>query len=392
MFTLFTDADVYAPEYISRCDVLCTKDRILRIGKIDHKKLFELGIEVEVVNLNGDYLLPGIIDPHMHLLGGSGENGGFSSQTPEISLSEIVEAGITTCVGTLGVDTTMKTMPGLLAKVKGLIDEGLSAYMWTGGYDVPPVTILENAKNDIMFIKECIGAGEIAISDERSVEPKQEKLARIIVDAHNGGMLSGKCGRTHFHVGNGNRMMQCIWDTLEFAPDIKPEWIYPTHIERSPQLIKEAIKLTKKGAFVDMDTTEEKLAEKLKIYFDSGGSIDKLTLSSDASKTSPSNTITQIQKCLRDKKYKLQDIWKLVSTNTAQALKFDGLGELKEGGTPSIVVLDRKSFDLVHVLASGRFFVKYGENKTKETFLKESNRDIMLEGENSNESHSPLQH
>jgi hypothetical protein len=52
-------------------------------------------------------------------MGGGGEEG-FATQTPEIHLTEIVRAGITTVVGTLGVDTTMKTMAGLLAKAKAL--------------------------------------------------------------------------------------------------------------------------------------------------------------------------------------------------------------------------------------------------------------------------------
>jgi len=37
---------------------------------------------------------PGFIDPHEHLLGVSGEEG-FATQTPEISVSEIICAGIT---------------------------------------------------------------------------------------------------------------------------------------------------------------------------------------------------------------------------------------------------------------------------------------------------------
>jgi beta-aspartyl-dipeptidase (metallo-type) len=383
ILTLFVDADVYAPKHRGKCDVLCTDNQILHIGKLDHKKLFELGIEIEVVNLNGDYLLPGIIDPHMHLLGGSGENGGFSSQTPEISLSEIVEAGITTAVGTLGVDTTMKTMSGLLAKVKGLIDEGLCAYMWTGGYDMPPVTILENVKNDIMFIKEIVGAGEIAISDERSIEPRAEPLARVIVDSHNGGLLAGKCGRTHFHVGDGVRMMQCLWDTLEYAPDIKAEWLYPTHLNRNPKLTREGIKLVKKGAYIDFDTTQEELVKNLDTYIDEGGDLKKLTISSDSSLTSPSNTLTQIQKALRGRKFKLSELWPLVTSNTAQALDINDQGELKECSKPNILVLDRSTYDLVHVFASGRFFIKDGVDKTKEKFLEESNRDITLIGKES---------
>jgi beta-aspartyl-dipeptidase (metallo-type) len=71
---------------------------------------------------------PGFIDPHEHLLGGSGEEG-FATQTPEISVSEIICAGITTVVGCLGVDTTMKTLPGLLAKAKALKEGGLNAFI-----------------------------------------------------------------------------------------------------------------------------------------------------------------------------------------------------------------------------------------------------------------------
>src|SRR5205085_1676470 len=127
----------------------------------------------------GCIVAPGFIDPHEHLLGGSGEKG-FSTQTPELSATEIIEAGITTVVGCLGVDTTMKTMPGLLAKAKALNEEGLNAYLWTGGYDVPPTTISGTARKDIMFIKEIIGTGEIAISDERSTDHVPHELARLV--------------------------------------------------------------------------------------------------------------------------------------------------------------------------------------------------------------------
>src|SRR4051812_33617682 len=58
--------------------------------------------------------VPGFIDPHQHLIGGSGESG-FASQTPEIFLQELVLAGITTVVGCLGVDTWTRTMAALLA-------------------------------------------------------------------------------------------------------------------------------------------------------------------------------------------------------------------------------------------------------------------------------------
>src|SRR5205085_3581411 len=111
---------------------------------------------------------------------------GFSSQTPEVRLAEVVRAGITTVVGCLGVDTTMKTMAGLLARAKALTEEGLTALVWTGGYNVPPTTILSSVRDDILFIAEVVGAGEIAISDDRATEPSPAELARLVSDAHVG--------------------------------------------------------------------------------------------------------------------------------------------------------------------------------------------------------------
>src|SRR5262249_18004595 len=154
------------------------------------------------------------IDSHEHLLGGSGEDG-FSSQTPEIFLRELAVAGITTVVGCLGVDTTTKTMPGLLARAKALNEEGLTAFIWSGGYNVPPTTITGSMRDDLIFINEVIGAGEIAISDNRASEPSIEELAKLVSDAHVGGILSGKSGVTHLHVGDHPRRLNPLRALIE---------------------------------------------------------------------------------------------------------------------------------------------------------------------------------
>src|SRR5688572_29638123 len=167
MFTLIENGEVYAPERLGKTSLLLANDRIIKIGETDRSDLKSIGVEVDVIDASGCVVTPGLIDPHQHLLGGSGEEG-FASQTPEISMSEIVSAGITTVVGCLGADTRMKTLPGLLAKVKGLEEEGLNARMWSGGYRVPPASITGSAMDDILFIDEVIGTGEIAIADERS--------------------------------------------------------------------------------------------------------------------------------------------------------------------------------------------------------------------------------
>src|SRR3954464_4560027 len=166
MFLLIENAEVYDPEPLGRRSVLVVDEKIQRVGRVDRAALERVGVEVEVVDAEGCLALPGFIDPHEHLLGGSGE-GSLALQTPMLFPREILRAGITSVVGTLGVDTTMKTIAGLLARVKTLREEGLSAWMWSGGYNVPPTTVMGTIREDMLFVDEVIGAGEVAISDER---------------------------------------------------------------------------------------------------------------------------------------------------------------------------------------------------------------------------------
>lgn len=379
--TLVTNAQIYTPEPLGKTDLLYCGPTILKLGPVDQKALLQSGLDVEILDAKGNILVPGIIDPHVHLLGGSGENGGFSSQTPEISLSELIEAGVTTVVGTLGADTIMKTMPGLLAKVKGLNDEGLSAHLYTGGYTVPPTTILKTAREDIMFIEEVIGIGEIAISDSRSEEPPPELLSRTIIDAHMGGMLSDKAGVAHFHVGPGKRKLQCLRDVLEYAPDVDPAWLYPTHINRNEELLREAIDFSRKTCFVDMDVTEGDLHHWLHVYQSSGGDPEKLTLSSDAALTSPSNLFKELKDCILHHRFRIEELWPFVSSQTAKALKFRSRGKIQQHMEPNFLILDQKSLDIIHVVSQGKFMIRDGRQIAHENFLQGSNREIHLLGD-----------
>ena len=373
MLTFIENAEIYAPEKRGENSVLIGAGKILKIGRIDRQALETLHVSIDVIDASDCVVVPGFIDPHEHLLGGSGEEG-FASQTPAITASELISAGITTVVGCLGVDTTMKTMPGLLAKAKGLKEEGLSAFVWTGGYNVPPTTITDSIKTDIMFIEEIIGAGEVAVSDERSTDPEPHELARITSDARNGGMLSKKCGLTHFHVGdetNRLKLLNILIDEFETPA----ESLYPTHIERSEELMREAIALAKRGSFVDIDTVEKDLAKWFRFYRENGGDLKKLTVSSDASISSPRTLFDQIRSCVLEHKFALEQILPIVTANTAAALKLENKGVLEAGKDADVLVLRRESLEIKDVIAGGKRLFKNGRIAFQEKFQEGSNRN-----------------
>ncbi|HEY1404755.1 MAG TPA: hypothetical protein VGB05_11545, partial [Pyrinomonadaceae bacterium] len=296
MLTLIENGEVFAPAALGARDVLVLDRRIARIGDVNAPALAALGLDVETIDARGCLVTPGLIDPHQHLLGGSGEQG-FGTQTPEVYASELALAGITTVVGCLGVDTTTKTMTGLLAKAKGLNEEGLTAYVLSGGYGIPPATITGSIRDDIILIAEVIGAGEVAISDERTNVHDAPELAKLVKDAYVGGLLARKCGVTHVHVGEGTarlKLLRALIDDYEIAPSL----IYPTHVERNEELMREAIELAARGSYVDLDTVAEDLPEWLRFYLDHGGDPARLTVSSDASINSPHTLFAQIRSCI----------------------------------------------------------------------------------------------
>jgi beta-aspartyl-dipeptidase (metallo-type) len=119
---LVSGGEVYTPAYSGVRNLLVVNDRLVRLGAVTRAGLdqsFPGGYKT--LDATGCIVVPGFIDPHTHLDGGSGESG-FGSRTPPLSIAEIVTAGITTVVGVIGTDVTTKTMVSLLACARGLPD------------------------------------------------------------------------------------------------------------------------------------------------------------------------------------------------------------------------------------------------------------------------------
>ena len=379
MFVLIENGSIYDPDPKGVQSLLIANDRIEKIGELDRRALDRLGVEYEYIDATDCVVVPGLIDPHAHLLGGSGE-GSLALQTPTMFVHEIAGSAVTTVVGTLGVDTTMKPIAGLLARVKALSELGLTTRMWSGGYNVPPTTITDSIRSDMMFIEEVVGAGEIAISDERGLNQSAQELAKLVRDTHVGGLLSGKAGRTHFHTGEEDTRLAPLRDLVEQF-QVKCEWLYPTHVQRSPELLREAIDLANEGAFLDMDVVEEDIDRWYRFYLDNGGPPEKLTISSDMDSSTPALFYDQFCGLVVKFGHPLEMVLPMFTSNTAAALKLGTKGELRPGMDGDVAVLSERSLDICHVVARGKMMVRDGETLVREKWLQKSKRNVTLVGD-----------
>jgi beta-aspartyl-dipeptidase (metallo-type) len=336
------NGDVYTPAPRGKATIVVAGGRIEKIGDVDTR-----AFDPEVIDASGCIVVPGLVDCHIHLIGGSGEKG-FASATPALTAREILGAGTTTVVGLLGTDTTTKTLPALLAKVKGLRQEGLNAKMWTGGYDAR--TLTDSLRDDIVLIDEIIGAGELAIADRRGMHFDARSLARIASDCYIAGTLTGKAGVLHLHTGELPERLAIVRDILDFGVPLAS--IHPTHVNRNEELFREAVELTRRGVAVDCDVVDENLAEKWLPLFDGDRSL--LTISTDAPIGRVGALLDEVRKAARV--WSLEEALALATRNPARVLKLKDAGELAEGKRADLLLLDAKTLELRRVIADGRLF------------------------------------
>ena len=69
-------------------------------------------------------------------------------------------------------------------------------------------------------------------------------------EARVGGMLGGKAGLVHVHMGTGQAQLQPLYDALE-ASNVPITQFLPTHMERNPSLVNEAKRWIEHGGCVD---------------------------------------------------------------------------------------------------------------------------------------------
>lgn len=374
MLQVITNAHVFAPEDLGVCNLTLGGGRILAISQ-DKETIS--APHATITDIGGRRLIPGFIDGHAHVTGGGGESG-FSSRVPPVPLSAFTSAGVTSVVGVLGTDDTTRDTRALLAQTRALREEGLGAWCHTGGYHVPPVTLTGSVRDDIVYLDPVIGIGELALSDHRSSQPTCDELLRIASDAHVAGMISGKAGIVHLHLGDGERGLDLVRQALALS-ELPARVFNPTHINRRKGLFDEALDLARRGSTVDITAfpvAEDEDAWPAEVallkYLDSGAPADRITISSDGGGCLPVfNEQGELQemdigraaslpltlKTLLAGGAPLEQILPAFTSNVANLLRFDDRGRIKAGNAADFVVLDDND-DIHDVMIAGIWHVK----------------------------------
>ena len=384
MLTLLKHVEVYAPEREGRCDLLLGGGRILRM---------EPDIRIprryaEVIDGRNHLAVPGFIDGHVHLMGGGGE-GGFATRTPELPLADAIAGGVTTVVGCLGTDGITRSMPGLLAKARGLEEEGLSTYLYSGSYGLPLRTLFPTLEEDLLHLDKVIGAGEVALSDHRSSQPTFEAFAALVGEARRGGMLSGKAGLVHVHMGDGVRGLEFLRRVLA-ETEIPPTQMLPTHINRNARLFEEGLAYAKAGGFVDVTTStlpsylqagEVPCPKALRRLLEAGVDPGHITFTSDGQGSLPdwdeagrlrgisvgrvTSLFAAVRQAVQEEGIPLETALRVITANPARLLKLRGKGRLAPGQDADVVLLDAKDLQVRTVIAKGRLLMKGGKALVK---------------------------
>jgi beta-aspartyl-dipeptidase (metallo-type) len=375
MFELITNANVFAPEPMGIRHVLVCAGKIAYIG--EQLPQLDDALDVRLTDLDGARLIPGFIDAHTHLTGGGGE-AGPSTRVPPLALSQITHAGVTSVIGLLGTDDLTRTPQNLVSQVMGLREEGLSAWCYTGGYHVPVITLTGSVRSDIVNLEPVIGVGEVAISDHRSSQPTLDEILRLASEAHVAGLMTGKAGIVHFHLGDGERGLSMIRDCLEQS-EIPPRVFNPTHVNRNKPLFEQACELSGLGCNVDLtafpaDSGEQgwSAEEAVERFLDKGCDSSKLTISSDGGGCLPSfdaqgelvrmgfascSAMAECFKNLLDNGLSEQAVLPLMTSNVASLLRLQQKGRIGQGLDADLVVLDQAN-RIDHVMARGVWHLK----------------------------------
>lgn len=378
---LIKDVQVFAPENFGKKDVLLCSGKIQMIS--DEITVPE-DWECKIIEGNGRILIPGIVDCHVHITGGGGESS-FHTRAPEVYLSSLLKGGITTVVGLLGTDGITRNTEALLAKAKALKEEGISAYICTGHYGYPSVTLTGNIQKDIMFVEEILGL-KLAISDHRAPNITTQELIRLASDVRVAGMLSGKGGCVILHMGDNPNGLMPVFHALE-RTSIPTRMFRPTHVNRNPQLLQQGMEFLKMGGAVDYTCGiegEPTPRACIRMAKEQGIPTDKITFSSDGQGSwskydetgklikigvsSVSSIHREFRRMVQEDGYTIEEAISYITENPAKGLQlYPQKGCIRPNADADLVLLD-SDLNVDTVIAMGEILLEDKVILTKGTY------------------------
>ena len=210
----------------------------------------------------------------------------------------------------------------------------------------------------------------------------------MAADCHVAGLMTGKAGVLHLHLGDGARGLDMVRQLLA-ETEVPARTLHPTHVNRRAGLWGEALALAADGVTVDVTafppafaTADEVLAADAVVQFlDSGLPPERLTVSSDGGGCLPefrdgelvrmgfatSGALADLLAELVGRGVPLADALAPLTSTPADHLRLAGRGRLAPGASADLVVLgdDHRPSS---VMARGRWHVRDGRPVVRGTF------------------------
>jgi beta-aspartyl-dipeptidase (metallo-type) len=371
------NAHLYTPEDVGVRDLLLAGERVVAI----EPSLDLGGLRVAEVDASGRRVVPGLVDGHLHLIGGGG-NEGYASRIPEVWVGELALAGITTAVAPPGLDMVAKNLEGLLAKTYALESEGVSAYVMVGGFQRPFRTVTGSLVGDVFTLEKVIGV-KVALGEVKATAFRDDELVELAAQLHYLAGATGKACVLHAHLGHSPDPAGQFVHAMKTS-GVPGHRFQVTHCNYTEHTMQAAIEVAAEGGYVDFNPVltpafghprAVPAAEAVARTLAAGVDPALVTMTSDGNASVPmlldDGTRDSYEKSLdwlwdtvvelvRDHALPLEQALSFVTTNPARVLGLGQKGRVRVGGDADLLVVD-DDLNIVDVFARGRRMVADGE-------------------------------
>jgi len=188
-----------------------------------------------------------------------------------------------------------------------------------------------------------------------------DELLRLAGEAHVAGLMTGKAGILHLHLGDGARGLELVRRALQES-ELPARVFNPTHVNRRRALFEEAVALARAGVTVDVTAfpvaegeDAYTAAEALMRYAAGGAPSERITVSSDAGGCLPCfdgegrvskfdvGSAGALMGTLRElllRGMPLEQALAPFTSNPARLLRLAGKGEISTGADADLVAFE----------------------------------------------------